>query len=667
MQKYLAILLLFSVCSYAQRFNSLNNDKTFIDSISGIIKSTKNDSIRAYYSFKIADLHRRNKDHEKFQYYLRLGNRYASGSAFLKDVSIYYNALNYAEKGQTDRFAKALRAALGKIRKYRHLQSYKIQVMILQNLSVAELLLDHQRESMRLLTEEAIPVALKTGNPEMLADLYKLIGIGLMNIGDRSKADYYFLRAITEIQKAKYSPVLLENKIELYIIHAENLIYSDRLADGKNYLMKAYTLLKPFPKSNLNGLYYYADGLYFYKTKRYDLALKSYELGLQNCILNRDKQSMNRLQFVKYQAFLALEDYQQAKKVLTELMQTPVLFSVEKMKFYKEMAWVEQQLGNELKAYQYNQKYIAISDSLRATHEKEQVQNLEKKFNQTEKENQIKALEAEKKQNLLLAQYNRMSYVVLGLISLILFLVTLFLVLNSKSLKRIAKQNEINYRQSIDALKYQKTFEIMQAAILGEEAERKRIARDLHDGIGSRLSALKMQLQSLKSQPDSNPAWSRFSDSLSLSIAELRQIAFNLLPETLIKLGLELALKDLCHSQSNSKTAIVFHANSISDQIASNDQLSIFRIVQELINNALKHARCTEIIVDCSQNQELFLITVEDDGIGFDLKALDNFSGLGIKNIKNRVELLKGNVEIISHPDQGSIFNISITLNTETS
>jgi two-component system NarL family sensor kinase len=661
MKKYFTILLLFSICSYAQRFNSLNNDQKFIDSISNIIKSTKSDSIKSFYSFKISDLHRRNGNLKKFEYYLKIGNQYAHKYPFLTDVSGYYNSLRYVVNGQTDLYSEGISKALGKLKKYRFKASYEIQAMILQNLSIVKLLLDDQKESMRLLTEEAIPNALKSKNSEIISDLYKHVGIALMNVSDRLKANEYLQKAVNEIEKATYSPVLLESKIELYIVSAENLLYLDKNAEGKKMLQKAYDLLNPFPKSNLNGLYYYADGLFFYKTERYDLALKSYEKGIENCIVNHDDRSMNRLKFVKYQALVALEYYQKAKEVLGDLLKTQQLLAVEKKKFYNEMAWILEELGEDEKAYDFTEKYIFISDSLMVSQTKNQILALETKFNTTEKENKIKELESQKQQALLTAKYNQLHYIVFGLISFILLLTSLFLFKNSKNQRKIAFQKEINYQQNITAFKTQKELEVMQAMIGGEEAERKRIARDLHDGIGSRLSALKMQLQGFV--PLEAEAIAHFSNSLSLSIVELRQIAFNLMPEALLKLGLEMALKDLCNTLKTNKVSIVFHANEISPNNSQSHQVTIFRIVQELINNALKHSNCNEIIVDCSQNQELFLITVEDNGNGFDSDAIDSFHGSGLKNIKNRIDLLKGKLEVNATPNKGSVFNITLSFN----
>ena len=289
---------------------------------------------------------------------------------------------------------------------------------------------------------------------------------------------------------------------------------------------------------------------------------------------------------------------------------------------------------------------------------------MEAKFKNKENENKIKELEIQKQQAELTAKYNQLHYIVFGLISFILLLTTIFLMKNFKSQKRIASQKEINYNQNLNALAIQKELDVMQAMINGEEAERKRIARDLHDGIGSRLSALEMQLQTMNESANNAAPFQSFTDSLSKSIIELRQIAFNLMPETLLKLGLELALKDLCHSLRTNKVTVAFQANEISKSIKANDQVTIFRIVQELINNALKHSNCTEIIVDCSQNDDLFLITVEDNGKGFNSVDLAAYNGLGLKNIKNRIELLKGKLDVQSIPNKGTVFNIELLLQT---
>uniref|UniRef100_UPI00262E1412 sensor histidine kinase n=1 Tax=Flavobacterium sp. TaxID=239 RepID=UPI00262E1412 len=243
---------------------------------------------------------------------------------------------------------------------------------------------------------------------------------------------------------------------------------------------------------------------------------------------------------------------------------------------------------------------------------------------------------------------------------IIVIILFIFLYKNFKNQKKLNQQQEVIHKQNIIFLESRKEVELMQAMMEGEESERKRIARDLHDGVASRLSSLLMQIEQLNSNEHGHFEYQKISSNLALAIKDLRQTAFNLIPETLSELGLDMALKDLCFLMSNATVNIHYNSNQISNDIISSQQTTIFRIVQELINNALKHADCTEVTVDCSQNNTLFLITVEDNGTGFDTKNLDSYKGLGLKNIKTRVDLLDGNMDAKYIAGVGTIFNIEL-------
>lgn len=652
------MVFLFTESIYSQRFNSLNDNSKFIDSITTIIKTAKNDSIKCIYSFKIADLYRRNKNINKFNEYLKLGNTISKKYAYLNDLSGYYNALQHVVKGDIESFSKEITVTLGRIKKYKNSSSYEMQAIIAQNLSIVRRIQDNEKESMRLLVEVGIPAAIKSKNSEILADQYKLVGIALMNISDRKKADIYLQKAIKEIEKAdKRSPILLESKTELYIVAAENLIYLGNFCDGRKLLNNAFLILKNYPESNLNGLYYYSDGLYYQKLKKYELALKSYGKGIEICVTNNDLQSMNRCKFVKYQTYFEQEKYAEANKILLELIENGNLFAQEKKDYYKEVSTTYYKLGDYKNAFKYIEKYTVMNDSINESQSKNQVLTLEAKFNKFENEKKIKELESQKRNSILAAENSKLQTILISLVSLVLLLTVYFLWRNARTQKQLAIEKEINYNQNISFLKNQKENEVMQAMINGEEIERKRIARDLHDGIGSRLSAIKMKF--------SQPALENFSDisqMLNNAIIELRQVSFNLLPETLIKLGLEFALKDLCHSLETNNVRINFISNEIQKTISESNQITIFRIIQELINNALKHSNCTEIIVDCSQNENLFLITVEDNGVGFNPSTIEDFLGLGFKNIKNRIELMNGKLFINSFENSGTSINIELLL-----
>lgn len=656
------IFLLAQINIYGQRFNSLNNDEKFIDSITHIINTTKDDSVRSYLSYKISDLHRRNGDIKKFEYFLKIGNKYSGKYKYLKDVSGYYNSVHHILKGETTIFGEKIAITLQKIRKHKFKTSYEMQALILQNLSIIRQMQDDEKESMRLLVEEAIPVAIKSKNAEIISDLYKLVGIALMNIEDREKADFYMQKAINEINKAnKKSPVLLESKVELYIVNAENLIYLEKLIKGKENLEKAFNILKDYPKSNLNGLYYFAEALYYYKLKNYNQALRRCEKGIENCILNNEMQSLNRLKFVKYQALVALKQFSTAEKLLVDLIENGNLFITEKKNYYKELALLYQKENDYKNAFLANQDYIKISDSLSEAQSKNRVLELENKFNKIENEKKIKELESQKQKAVLISKNNKLIYILFGLLSLILLLIVFFLSKNAKTQRLLTEEIEKNYSQNISTLKTQKEIEVMQAMIDGEEIERKRIARELHDGIGSKLSALKILISRFDNQKISDDNLSHFNELLSTSISELRQVSYNLVPESLLKLGLENALSDLCHLLHSEKVKIEFQAFDITNTIPISSQINIYRIIQELLNNALKHSQCTEILVSCSQNEGSFFISVEDNGKGFDVASIDDKTGLGIKNLKSRVELLSGTYNLESN-ESGTYYNIELKI-----
>lgn len=656
---WIFLFFLFTKPMHSQRFNSLNDNSKFIDSITTIIKTTKNDSIKCIYSFKIADLYRRNKNIKKFNEYLKLGNSISNKYDYLNDLSGYFNALEHVVKGDIERFSKEITITLSKIKKYKNSSSYEMQAIIAQNLSIIRRMQDNEKESMRLLVEVAIPAAIKSKNSEIISDQFKLVGIALMNILDREKADSYFEKAIIEIDKAnKLSPILLESKIELYIVAAENLIYLKKYAEGRKLLDRAFLILKNYPSSNLNGLYYYSDGLYYQKLKKYELALLSYEKGISVSELNNDIQSINRCKFVTYQTYFEQKKYSQAKEILLDLIKNGNLFAQEKKDYYKEISTTYFKLGDYEKAFKYIERYSFMNDSIVESQSKNQVLLLEAKFNKVENENKIEDLENQKRNAILAAENTKLYITLISLFSFFLLLSVYFLWRNAGTQKQLTIEKEINYNQNISFLKNQKENEVMQAMINGEELERKRIARDLHDGIGSRLSALKMKL--------SQSAFDNFDDiyqMLTNAIIELRQVSYNLLPETLLKLGLELALKDLCHSLETNKVNINFISNEIQKTISESNQITIFRIIQELLNNALKHSNCTEIIVDCSQNGNLFLITVEDNGVGFNPKNIDEFSGLGFKNIKNRIALMNGKLSVNSSKNSETSVNVELILN----
>ena len=212
---------------------------------------------------------------------------------------------------------------------------------------------------------------------------------------------------------------------------------------------------------------------------------------------------------------------------------------------------------------------------------------------------------------------------------------------------------------------YQK--DLLQSTIDSQEKERKRIASDLHDGVGAMLSAAKLNLNMLGTgaipPEELKEAVGETKEMINETIETVRRISKALLPSSLEKFGLSQALEELCEKLTSSVTAVVFYEQGEGATIEVSKQLLIYRIVQELVNNAIKHAEASEISVKFNWREGGLLFEVNDDGKGFDLKAIqgDIKKGVGLYNIENRASLLNGEVTFDSQPGQGT--NISITVN----
>jgi two-component system, NarL family, sensor kinase len=223
-------------------------------------------------------------------------------------------------------------------------------------------------------------------------------------------------------------------------------------------------------------------------------------------------------------------------------------------------------------------------------------------------------------------------------------------------------------QQRISELEKEKQLNATEAVLKGEEQERTRLAKDLHDGLGGMLSGIKYGLQTMKGNlimtPENSLAFERSMDMLDTSIKEMRRVAHNMMPEALMKFGLNAALRDYCHDINQSGILQVSYQSfglgeEFLDQTVT---ITTYRIIQELINNTLKHAAAKNAIVQVTRTEQQLVITVEDDGKGFDTAILGQSAGIGWTNIQHRVEFLKGKLDIISQPGKGTAVDIEFSI-----
>ena len=213
----------------------------------------------------------------------------------------------------------------------------------------------------------------------------------------------------------------------------------------------------------------------------------------------------------------------------------------------------------------------------------------------------------------------------------------------------------------------QKQNELFNTVTFIQDKERKRIAQDIHDQVGSVLSAAKLQLsglEELKSQLSDDQKRKYGSAMLLMDRAaeELRNISHNLMPATLARLGLVAALRDLFEKISEySQLTIRFNPHDFEQRLDETFEINIYPVVLELINNIVKHARATEVIIQLVKYPDYVNICVEDNGQGFDWKrAQTNGTGMGLRNLATRIEYLKGTLNIDSSQGKGTTVMIDI-------
>jgi two-component system NarL family sensor kinase len=252
-----------------------------------------------------------------------------------------------------------------------------------------------------------------------------------------------------------------------------------------------------------------------------------------------------------------------------------------------------------------------------------------------------------------------------------------FLIAGSIALFVISLLSYLNYRNRrklqqtrIEELEKEKQIAAIESVLKGEEQERTRLAKDLHDGLGGMLSGIKYSLGNMKENlimtPENAQAFERSIDMLDSSIKEMRRVAHNMMPEMLVKYDLDTALKEFCGEIDRSGVLQVSYQSIGLDKLHLEQTMAvtIYRIVQELVNNAIKHAAAKNLLVQlhASELDKLLTLTVEDDGRGFDPSMLQQAQGMGWNNIKSRVEFLKGKIDINSAAGKGTSVLIELHL-----
>lgn len=324
---------------------------------------------------------------------------------------------------------------------------------------------------------------------------------------------------------------------------------------------------------------------------------------------------------------------------------------------YLLMAKIRKAQSDFQYALLFREKYDSLNDMIMSETTTKNMHALEKKYNSAKKDNQIAKQQLSIIENKSIIQKkNTLNTLLIAAIIILLFF-ALLVYRNLMNRHQILKQGEELKKQKILELEKEKQLIAAQSLMKGQEEERTRLARDLHDGVGGLLSGVKLSMSNMKGNvflsEENALSMNNVIMQLDQSIAELRRVSHNMMPESLINYGLKEALENYCETLNISgKIKVQLQTYGMEIRMGQSNEIIVYRMVQELLNNVVKHAGAKNVLIQLVRKQDRFTLTVEDDGKGFD--PLEVRNGAGLQNIKARAEYLNGNVDVISSQGEGT-------------
>ena len=308
-------------------------------------------------------------------------------------------------------------------------------------------------------------------------------------------------------------------------------------------------------------------------------------------------------------------------------------------------------------AYAAHKLYVSVKDSIFNAAKSEQINELQTKYESEKKQQRISLLN--KENTIQKLELSKRDFLIIAIIAtFILALFITYLIYNRYKLKQDARlQQEVIAQQDLAT----------KAVLKAEEAERKRISGELHDGLGQLFSAVKMNLSALADhiQFEDHHGEKMFEKTLSLvdeSCKEVRVISHQMAPNILLKSGLATAVRDFIDKIDSRKLKINLSTFGLNERLDQNIEMVLYRVIQEAVNNVIKHAEANTLDIQLSKDEEGVNAMIEDNGKGFDSNALENVEGIGLKNMRTRVEYLKGQVDFSSTQGAGTLVAIYIPL-----
>ena len=482
-----------------------------------------------------------------------------------------------------------------------------------------------------------------------LLTVYANLGNCLLVLGQPTRAAGYWRRAAALRPRTGPVPELLPVYLQLAALHLQNA-HPDSAGQA---LAAARPLVHP--ASLYAGEYYGTLGQYYLHRQQAAAARQAFGQAL-GCATRKGAAG--------YQAQLLLglgQLDQQAGDLpgararllqslaLTEQRGDPAPLA----NVLQALSQVEEQAGQGLAALHYYRRSRQVLDTLASAAARRQINQLETRFRTREQTQQLRTLrQAQATQQQALRQQRQLSALYLALLLAVLGAGALGLAL-WRHRRRLAAQQQAQAQAQQAA----------QAMLHGQETERRRLARDLHDGLGGLLATVRLYLaaagQHRNLPPEPAQLLTQAVAQLDNTIGELRQVARNLMPEALLTFGLSQALHDLAAARPLAEgPQVLVQLYGLDERLAPALEVEVYRLVQELLANARRHAHAQQVLVQLMRHGPEVQLVVEDDGDGFDPAAPR--AGVGLRSVQARVQYLGGTLDVQSRPGHGTTVSIEL-------
>ena len=498
----------------------------------------------------------------------------------------------------------------------------------------------------------ALALAEKIKKTDKTVLIYGYLANTYYSISNFQQAETYYLKAESLSRELNDSIRLAEAWQGLCSINIKKEDYATALKYAEESL-KILTSLPNVPATKMMRANQYLTDIWLYIPdygKAMQYARKTVEYARQTNIPS----FLSTALYMISHCYLKQGKYRESEETAFEALATDTSILYTNSILYGNIALANMWMGKPAKSEEYFRKTTNAIRAYSNQNFQSSLTEMEVKYETEKKEMQIVAFKEEKRLMTGLS-------IATGVVLLLVLAVFIFLWRWSIQKKRIAEQQKQLAEQQVIQLEKEKQLVATQAVFDGEVRERTRLARDLHDGLGGKLTCMKINLQELQQI-------ARFDDKKEIqlnaimeilddSVREMRRVSHNLMPETLSRSGLKQAIGDFCRSMSS---LIVFNWYGDESRLDMKLEAMIYRSIHELVNNALKYADASKIMVQIIREADSISFTVQDDGCGFDTAV--EAEGMGLKSIRARVASLGGMILIDSKAGEGTEVNVELVV-----